>query len=331
MDEQTHMDGQHSPAESQPQPEGHTPEGGVRRRLGRGLNSLLGNHDAPAASEDPIPADAETELRHIEVDAIQRNPYQPRKDFDLQALNELVESINQHGVLQPLLVRLTPEGYQLIAGERRWLASRDAGLKTVPCRVLKLEDKAVSEVAIIENLQREDLNELEKAQAFQSYIEQFGCSIEDVAKKLGKDRSTISNSLRLLELPAFVKEALRAGKISAGHGRALLPLEAEADQIAMCQRIQSESMSVRSTEQAIRQQLEEKQQTVPFKPGEKRPTPSAAQKLTNHIMSLQDQLREVVGVKVEIKLKGKDAGKMVIHFNSNEEFERIVQQLRKAS
>jgi ParB family chromosome partitioning protein len=324
------MDGQHTPVEGQPQFEGTPPEGGLRRRLGRGLNSLLGGQDKQEPAE-PIPADAETELRHIEVDAIERNPYQPRKDFDLQALNELVESISQHGVLQPLLVRMTPTGYQLIAGERRWLASRDAGLKTVPCRVLKLEDKAVSEVAIIENLQREDLNELEKAQAFQSYIEQFGCTIEDVAKKLGKDRSTISNSLRLLELPAFVKEALRAGKISAGHGRALLPLEAEADQIAMCQRIQSESMSVRSTEQAIRQQLEEKQQTVPFKPGEKRPTPSAAQKLTNHIMSLQDQLREVVGVKVEIKLKGKDAGKMVIHFNSNEEFERIVQQLRKAS
>ena len=304
--------------------------GGFRRRLGRGLNMLLGQGEQEIPEPTP-PTNGPGELIHLDINALQRNPFQPRKDFELQALQELTESIQQHGVLQPLLVRETPQGYQLIAGERRWLASRDAGLKTVPCRVLKIEDRVVSEVAIIENLQREDLNELEKAQAFQTYISQFGCSIEELATKMGKDRSTISNSLRLLELPNFVKDALRLGKISAGHGRALLPLEEEADQIAMCQRIQSEGLSVRSTEAAVREQLEEKQSKLPFRAGEKAAEKKAAPGLSNHILSLQDQLRQLVGAKVEIKLKGKDAGKMIIHFNSNDEFERIVQVMKKAS
>lgn len=331
MEEHTPQEGQ-LPIEGQPQSEEASlfdaqGAGAIRRRLGRGLNSLLGGQERDESAAQP--ADAHNELIHIEVKAIQRNPFQPRKDFDLHALNELAESIKEHGVLQPLLVRRTPTGYQLVAGERRWLASQDAGLKTVPCRVLALEDKAVSEVAIIENLQREDLNELEKAQAFQEYLDLYGCSIEELAKKMGKDRSTISNSLRLLELPQFVKEALRSGKITAGHGRALLPLPEEADQIAMCQRIQSESLSVRNTEATVRLMLEEKSETIPFEQGQKRP--SIPQKTTNHVLSLQDKLREELGVKVEIKLKSKEAGKVIIHFNSNDEFERVVHHFRKAS
>ena len=300
-----------------------------RRRLGRGLNSLLGQVGEQPGQE-PAPVPSQSEMLHIDINALHRNPFQPRKDFDLQALNELTESVAQHGVLQPLLVRETPNGYQIIAGERRWLASRDAGLKSVPCRVMKLEDKLVSEVAIIENLQREDLNELEKAQAFQTYLDQFGCSVEELARKMGKDRSTVANSLRLLELPSFVKEALRSGKISAGHGRALLPLEEEADQIAMCQRIQSETMSVRTTEAAVRAQIEEKQ-SVPFKkPGE---ASSAKPEVpaNHHLQQLQSMVRDLVGTKVEIKLSGKNAGKMIIHFSSNDEFEKIVSHLRKAS
>lgn len=303
---------------------------GMRRRLGRGLNSLLGQAtEQPGGEAAPVPPSSE--MMHIDINALHRNPFQPRKDFDLQALNELTESIASHGVLQPLLVRETPAGYQIIAGERRWLASRDAGLKQVPCRIMKLEDKVVSEVAIIENLQREDLNELEKAQAFQTYLDQFGCSVEELAQKMGKDRSTIANSLRLLELPNFVKEALRAGKISAGHGRALLPLEEEADQIAMCQRIQSESMSVRTTESTVRTQLEEKQQTVPFKKNSGRAGSKPETPVNNHVQQLVDRVRELVGAKVEIKQSGKDSGKIIIHFNSNDEFEKIVANLKKAS
>ncbi|MDB5389483.1 MAG: parB-like partition protein [Planctomycetaceae bacterium] len=322
-----------NPSPDTANPDGSNPTDGLfgqRRRLGRGLNSLLGQaSEQPGAEAAPIPASSE--MLHIDINALHRNPFQPRKDFDLQALNELTESIASHGVLQPLLVRETPAGYQIIAGERRWLASRDAGLKQVPCRIMKLEDKVVSEVAIIENLQREDLNELEKAQAFQTYLDQFGCSVEELAQKMGKDRSTIANSLRLLELPNFVKEALRAGKISAGHGRAMLPLEEEADQIAMCQRIQSESMSVRTTEATIRAQLEEKQQTVPFKKGSGKPGAKAETPVNNHVQQLVDRVRELVGARVEIKQSGKDAGKIIIHFSSNDEFEKIVAKLKKAS
>lgn len=314
-------------------PESAAPTDGLfatRRRLGRGLNSLLGQAgDQPG--QDPAPVPSQSELLHLDINALHRNPFQPRKDFDLQALNELTESVAQHGVLQPLLVRETANGYQIIAGERRWLASRDAGLKTVPCRVMKLEDKVMSEVAIIENLQREDLNELEKAQAFQTYLDQFGCSVEELAQKMGKDRSTVANSLRLLELPSFVKEALRAGKISAGHGRSLLPLEEEADQIAMCQRIQSETLSVRATEAAVRAHIESKQ-SVPFKKPTDKGVPAKPEGVSMaHVQQLQDMIRELVGTKVEIKMSGKNAGKMIIHFNTNDEFEKIVSHLRKAS
>lgn len=297
-----------------------------RRRLGRGLNSLIG---MPAADESAAPPNAPGEFMQIAVDTIERNPYQPRKEFEPEALNELVESIGQHGVLQPLLVRLVDSGFQLIAGERRLMAARRAGLQTVPCRVIELEERAVSEVAIVENLQRADLNDLEKAQAFHDYIERYGSSIEDLARKLGKDRSTVSNTLRLLELPEFVKVALHASRISASHARALLPLEEEADQIAMCQKIQSESLNVRQTEEEVRLKLQP-QVTVPFqRPDEKQVAQPAT--VSNHVLSLQQQLRDLVGAKVEIRMKGKDAGKMIIHFSSNDEFERIVQHLKKAS
>lgn len=327
MDDTNHT----NPDSSSPESNGAT-DGlfGVRRRLGRGLNSLLGQATEQAGGE-PAQVPTQSEMLHIDINALHRNPFQPRKDFDLQALNELTESIATHGVLQPLLVRETPNGYQIIAGERRWLASRDAGLKQVPCRVMRMEDKVVSEVAIIENLQREDLNELEKAQAFQTYLDQFGCSVEELAQKMGKDRSTIANSLRLLELPNFVKEALRAGKISAGHGRALLPLEEEADQIAMCQRIQSESMSVRTTEATVRAALEEKQQSVPFKKSGSKTPSKPETPINNHVQQLVDRVRELVGARVEIKTSGKDSGKIIIHFNNNDEFEKIVTNLRKAS
>lgn len=295
---------------------------GTRRRLGRGINSLLGGGiEQSAASHDA----GLGEFLQIEVDAILRNPLQPRQEFDPAALAELAESIAQHGVLQPLIVRRVGSDLQIVAGERRWLAAKKAGLQTVPCRVMAMDDQVVTEVAIIENLQRADLNDLEKAQAFQDYVEKYGSTIEDLAKKLGKDRSTISNCLRLLELPDFVKLALRSGKITAGHARTLLPLEEESQQIALCQRIQSEQLTVRQTEEAVRQ-IGDDADTVPFqKPESKRAGVSP------QLLALQQQLRDLVGVKVEIKLKGKDAGRLVIHFNSNDEFERILQQLRRAS
>lgn len=301
-----------------------------RRRLGRGLTSLIGGGpgDSPEAAA-PVPPG---EYQQIGVDLLERNPFQPRKDFEATALQELVDSIVQHGVLQPLLVRKTETGFQLIAGERRLIAARKAGLAAVPCRIVEMQDRSVSEVAIIENLQRADLNDLEKAQAFHDYLERYGGTVEELAQKLGKDRSTVSNCMRLLELPEFVKVALQTGKISAGHARSLLPLAEEADQIAMCQRIQSESLSVRQTEEQVRSKLQEG--IIPFESASTAPEQAAAPKAIphqNHISQLEEKLRNLIGAKIELRMKGKEAGRLIIHFASNDEFQRIVGHLKKAA
>lgn len=309
----------------------------ARRRLGRGLNSLLGGVGGPTLAEGTTPGSEVPagEFAQIPVGEIARNPYQPRKNFDPAELESLKESVATHGILQPLIVRIVEGGYQLIAGERRLLAAKQAGLERVPCRVVEMDDKSVCEVAIIENVQRTDLSELEKAQAFEDYLFKFSSSIEELARRLGKDRSTVSNCLRLLELPDFVKLALQENRITAGHARSLLPLEEEADQIAMCQRIVSEELNVREAEEEVRLKGLDAE-TIPLVGGEsgsdsKGKKSSKSPRLSNHVLELQRQLREVVGAKVEIRLKGKNAGKMIIHFNTNDEFERIVGFLRKAA
>jgi len=306
--------------------------GTVRRRLGRGLHALLGGAEGedsqnyqPAAAEagDGVSPDPS----HIHVELIERNPFQPRTEFEEEALAELTESIKQHGVLQPLLVRPSAGGYQLIAGERRWLAAKRAGIENVPCRVLELEDQQVCEVALEENLKRKDLHVLEKARAFKEYLDRFDAKLEDLAKQLSMNRSTLSNYLRLLDLPEYVRNALAEDSISNGHARALLTLS-EEDQLALCKRIQSESLSVRKTEQAVRQlQQRDKPETIPFPKKDQSPPEAEA---NNHILSLQDQLRDQLGAKVQIRQSGKESGSIVIEFHSNDDFERIIRQLRRA-
>jgi len=315
-----------------------------RRRLGRGLSALLGG-SAPAAEE--VIADDASELRHVAVQELTRNPYQPRKEFDTAALGELAASVKEHGVLQPLLVRQVDGGYQIIAGERRWQAAIRAGLVTVPCRIVDVIDKTACEYALEENLKRQDLGDLEKAQAFRDYISTFGCTIEELARQLSMNRS-VSNYLRLLDLPEPARLALASGRISAGHARALLPLET-ADQLELCGRIQAESMSVRQTEAAVRKILgrtsaadrsidpavmteaataaEGEAVTISL-------TDAAAEQeaqRTTHVASLEEQMRQLLGVKVEIRLKSKDAGQIVIPFASNDEFEHVLRQLRRAA
>lgn len=196
----------------------------IRRRLGRGLNALLGDDvavtDMPVSTGGGEPTAPQGELRQMPVNSIERNPYQPRTEFEASSLRELSDSIQQHGVLQPLLVRALPNGgWQLIAGERRLMAAKQAGLATVPCRILELEEQQVCEVALEENLKRKDLNVLEKAQAFANYLQQFGRTIEELSKQLSLDRSTVSNLLRLLDLAEPVKQSLRSDKITGGHAR----------------------------------------------------------------------------------------------------------------
>lgn len=330
---------------------GHPPQ---KRRLGRGLDALLGGFSShpeaalpgegsaaaetaagsvvtaevshqPTASEP----DAGSSERHfIPVESIRRNPFQPRSDFDAGSLDELASSIRTHGVLQPILVRKLDDGYQLIAGERRWLASKKVGLTEIPCRIMELDNRQVSEAAIEENLKRKDLNVLEKAQAFQDYVDRFGCTIEELGKRLSMDRSTVSNMLRLLELPGPVKQLLLEEKISGGHAKAMLPLE-EADQVAVCERITAEGLSVRKTEQAVRAILRgEKPDTIPISKGK---TAKPAPEKTSHVASLEQQFRDLLGLKVEVKLKSDSAGQVVISFGSNDDFDRITRLLRKAA
>lgn len=312
-----------------------------RRRLGRGLSALLGGGAAPSATE--FASDEPLELRHIPVGAIDRNPHQPRKAFDAESLEELAGSIREHGVLQPLLVREIEHRFQLVAGERRWLAAQKAGLTNVPCRVIDVVDKTACEVALEENLKRKDLTDLEKAQAFRDYLAHFQCTIEELARQLSLNRSTVSNILRLLELPEPVKNALQSGRITAGHARALLSLEQEADQLALCGRIQAEGLSVRETEAAVKSlQTPTPSQAAPEVPSPElhaegtipisagaAPGQPGSDGRTNHVRSLEEQLGGLLGVTVEIKLRSKEAGTIVIPFASNDEFERILQQLRR--
>lgn len=301
------------------------PDAQPKRRLGRGLNSLLG---LGAAAEEVIQQADPSSLREIPIGSIERNPWQPRKDFDAEGMRELSDSVREHGLLQPILVRELPTGgYQLIAGERRWLACQQAGLMMLPCRVVDVIDQTACEYALEENLKRKDLSDLEKAQAFSEYLKQFSSSVETLAKQLSMSRSTVANMLRLLELSEPVKLALQQGKISAGHARAMLSLE-EAAQIEMCGRVQAESMNVRQTEAAVRAQQNGQPDVLPMQPDSQ---PEAKPQPSNHVLSIQEHLRELLGVKVEIKLKASDRGQIMIPFGSNDEFEEVLRRLRRAA
>jgi ParB family chromosome partitioning protein len=302
-------------------------KGPAKRRLGRGLNALLGSHNNSDAADSNSANDETGDLRQIRIDEIEPNPFQPRREFGADTLEELAASIRQHGLLQPVLVRKHGGKFQLIAGERRWLAAKKAGLESIPCRIIERDDRGSSEAAIEENLKRKDLNALEKAMAFQDYRDRFGCSIDELAKKLSMQRSTVSNYLRLLELPDAVKESLRKGRITYGHARAVLALAEEEARIDFCRQIEKQQLSVRATENAVRQ-LNKGEAVIPLpKPKPKTEEPATS----SHIRSLQQQLQQHLGLQVEICPTGKEQGKIVIHFQSSGDFERILRTLRRAA
>ncbi len=298
----------------------------LKSRLGRGLNALLGSSSEDEGQPRVAIRLHAPEQDEISVELIERNPFQPRREFDQRAIDELAESIRKHGILQPLLVRPKGDGYQLIAGERRWRACQQVGMETIPCRVVVLEDQQVCEAAIEENLKRQDLNVVEKAQAFKEYLQNFGGTIEDLARQLSMNRSTISNMLRLLELPDVVQDAVRQDRISGGHARALLALTPDA-QVELAKQVEDQQLSVRKTEEAVRAILKSSNGVVDASvvTGS-----SAKPELTPHALGLQDYLRQHYAAKVEIKLKKSDVGQIVIHFTSNDDFERIIGQLRHA-
>ena len=311
------------------------------RRLGRGLEALLGRSldepGAPAAApEDEFMASPAGDVEGseamdrdyngqlwLDVVAIDTNPHQPRKHFDETEIADLADSIRAHGVLQPLVVRQAGDRFQLIAGERRLRAAHAAGWERVPVQVRDVTDQQMAELAIVENVQRKDLNPLEKAACFQKYLQDYQCTQEDLASRVHIDRSTIANLIRLLELPDTVKRLLTNGDISQGHARALLPLGDEERQIDFAYRIKAESLSVRATEQAV--QLELHAESDPLlgvvdNDGQRRPAKATR---SEQIAALEQELKSALGTKVALTQNAKGKGKVTIHFNDAAEFERI--------
>jgi ParB family chromosome partitioning protein len=260
-------------------------------------------------------------LVHLNVYEIDDNPFQPRRDFSEAEIGSLAESLREHDMLQPVLVRRINDRYQLISGERRLRAAISAGWQTVPARIRDADDRLVAELAIVENLQRKDLNPIEKAMSFKRYLDEHGCTQDDLARRLKIDRSTISNLMRLLELPADVLDALRGGCISAGHARALLPLGEEGEQNEFARRIQRDGLSVRDTERLVQEKLDEAESDLLGLRGGKKSRRKRTQ--SEHVASLEQRLRHALGTRVEIRQTARGRGRIIIHFSGHEEFDRI--------
>lgn len=294
----------------------------TKKRLGKGLEALLGGPEGGAEAGSVESAD----LIKLPTGSIDPNPFQPRQHFDPAELQALAESLRTHGVLQPVLVRPRGDRYQLIAGERRLRACIEAKIFEIPARVLELDDRHVAELAMVENLQREDLNALEKAVAFRDYLVTYGVPQEELATRLGIDRSTISNLIRLLDLPEEIQAALNAKQISAGHARALLGLPDAPSQIAACQRVIDEALSVRQTEALVATGDPGPGRTRLRKDGPEVPRAEAAR--PPHFVDLESHLRDFFGTPVSIKSRSAQKGQIVIDFNTLEEFERVAALIR---
>jgi len=273
-------------------------------------------HAAPVASSRSA-----VELSVYEID---NNPFQPRREFNPSEIESLANSLKRHEQLQPVLVRRIGQRYQLISGERRLRAAIHAGLKTVRAEIREADDRLVAELAIIENLQRKDLNAVEKAMSFRRYIDQHGCTQEDLANRLSIDRSTVANLMRLLELPQPILDGINADRLSAGHARALLPLGDERQQIELAQQIEAERWSVRATEHQVAEILRAEDEAEEGTSG-KATASKKKRSVTPQIASLQQELRVQLGTKVEIREASRGRGKITIHFANADEFERLRQ------
>jgi ParB family transcriptional regulator, chromosome partitioning protein len=277
--------------------------------LGKGLDALIPGGENQSASGN---------ASLIPVDNIIANPRQPRQDFQDEHLNELAASIREHGILQPLIVSYDPgsDTYTLIAGERRLRAARLIGLDVVPCVVRSVSDQQRLELALIENVQREDLNPLETAEAYHQLSDQFNLSHEEIAARVGKNRVTITNTLRLLKLPEVVRQALMESRISEGHARALLGFNSPQAQVAALQTILAQGLTVRQTEELVRKMSGEK-------PGAHLKPPTSPE-----VSAVEERLRTALGTKVTLR-HGKKGGSLVIHYYSDEELESIISQITK--
>ena len=279
--------------------------------LGRGLDALI--------STEAVRTSGSSSIGEIEIDKIFANPNQPRRDFNEDALKELADSINELGVIQPITLRNMEDGtYQIIAGERRFRASQLAGKSTIPAYILKADDEETMEMALIENIQREDLNPLEIALAYQQLIEQHNLSQEQLSKRVGKGRATIANFLRILKLPAAIQVALQEKKIDMGHAKALLSLESHADQLNLFQEIEKNSYSVREVEEMARAIKEGNGDS----PTASKKSADKKQDAVYH--QLKKHLTQFFQTPVQLTCSAKGSGKISIKFKDEQELERII-------
>jgi ParB family transcriptional regulator, chromosome partitioning protein len=291
-----------------------------KSRLGRGLDALLGGGDesstALAGKQSQVP-----------VEVIDQNPYQPRKAFDSDELASLSASIRTHGVLQPLVVRQIGQRYQLVAGERRLRAAREAGLSSVPVTVVDFNDQQILEAALVENIQRSDLNPIEKAQGFKEYLTRYRMTHEQLAARLGLGRATITNLVALLELPAELQDAVRVGQLSTGHAKILKGISDPAKQVSFGKEIIARGLSVHATETLLKQLAAEERAKVEGEASGVASAPREVEK-TTHVQSLENELRQKLSLRVEIRVRAKDKGQIVLSFESNDDFERLIEVLR---
>jgi ParB family chromosome partitioning protein len=287
----------------------------VKPRLGRGLTSLLGESNGDHAGS----------RANLAIEQIQTNPYQPRKAFDEDEIHHLSDSIKSHGVLQPLVVRPVGDQFQLIAGERRLRAAQEAGLREVPVTIVNFDDQQVFEASLVENIQRADLNPIEKAQGFKDYLDRYGVTQEQLAGRLGMDRTSVSNLVNLLHLPDEVQTAVRQNQISLGHAKILKGLSDPGRQIELCKDVVMKGLSVKALELIVKQQKAEAE----AKEAEAALKDAHPSHKTAHVQAIETELRQRFAAKVEIKVKDKDRGQIVIGFDTNDEFERLVETLRK--
>ena len=284
--------------------------GSKKPALGRGLNALISQN---------VQAQPETGLMQIPIDRISPNPHQPRQQMDELKLQELAASIREHGLIQPIVVTQIGDRYQIIAGERRWRASQLAGLTSVPVFIKETTPQQMLELALVENIQRADLNPLEEAEAYAQLMNEFGLTQEVVAQRVGKSRTAIANTLRLLKLPETLKEALAAGKISEGHARTLLSISKPRAQQDALHKIIQRGLNVRQTEALVRQIMANQ-----GSPPKTRPA------LTPHDRDLIERFQAKLGTKVEMnRYDSAEGGKLIIHFYSDEELQAIFNAILK--
>ena len=294
-----------------------------KRGLGKGLNALFGESgyelEKPSIPEQEKESEAVKSEITVKISSIIANEKQPRKNFNEEELSQLTESVKQYGVLQPLLVKKEGEKFRIIAGERRYRAAKEAGLKEIPVVVRDYTSQQAAEVSIIENVQRADLNPMEEAMAYQMLIDDYGLKQEEIAGKVSKNRTTITNALRLLKLSEKVRMMVAQGSLSAGHARTLVPVEDEETQYALAKEVVEKQLSVRETERLVKQAGRKK----PERKNKVEPDYSI------FFREYEDKMKEILGTKVHINRRDKNKGRIEIDYYSQNELERIMELLGK--